>query len=287
MCVSTRTHKYLRVLVKSPSFLVAVFGKNLQDGSLAEKVFKIEICRSLWTHFTDNTFSSYMCTNSIVFLSLIQHSSLLCIILFPLPPNLLFFCPLCNFRAVRSSNTPFLYSASDNPAVHTHLPTCLPPTSAFYPHFPACPSLPAGSCHSPSDGIIPVILSHYRSSDANGCTANPAAGKTGPVPVPALPGSATAVPHSAMPVMHQGSRSSRAGGEVGEPDVKVDITGEGGRLRDIVRTAEERYVLDRRRTEGREALYILHVLKELKILARGGRLGSNLKVTVQRLLRVG
>lgn len=130
-----RAHKYLRVLVKSPSFLVAVFGKNLQDGSLAEMVFKIEICRSLWTHFTDNTFSSYMCTNSIVFLSLIQHSSLLCIILFPLPPNLLFFCPLGNFRAVRSSNTPFLYSASDNPAVHT--PSHLPAT-----HFCILPPLP-------------------------------------------------------------------------------------------------------------------------------------------------
>lgn len=46
-------------------------------------------------------------------------------------------------------------------------------------------------------------------------------------------------------------------------------------------------MLDRRKTESREALYIRHVLKELKIPARGGRLGNNLKVIVQRLLRVG
>lgn len=48
------------------------------------------------------------------------------------------------------------------------------------------------------DGVIVVILSHYRSSDANGCTTNPAAGKAGPVPI--LP-----TQHSTVPTARRAS----------------------------------------------------------------------------------
>lgn len=96
-----------------------------------------------------------------------------------------FFCPLCNFRPLALSASSFLYSASNNPAA-AHTPSHLPASQlCILPHFPACPTLLLSSCHLPSDGIIPVILSHYRSSDANGCTANPAAGKPGRAPIPA------------------------------------------------------------------------------------------------------
>lgn len=115
------------------------------------------------------------------------------------PNSSLCLCPLCNFRFFLQ------YTVTLHLPAHQFCPI---------PNFPACPFLRLSSCHLPSDGIIPVILSHYRSSDANGCTANPAAGKPGPVPVPALPGSETAVPCSVMPMMHQGSQtpSRQAGG---------------------------------------------------------------------------
>ena len=108
--------------------------------------------------------------------------------------------------AVRSLCISFLYSASNNPAVR--IPSHLPASQfCILLHLPASPSLPYSSCFLPSDGIIPVILSHYRSSDANGGRANPAAGKPGPGPAPALPSFQTAVPCSVMPMMHRGSQT--------------------------------------------------------------------------------
>lgn len=162
------------------------------------------------------------------FLSLIQDSS---VMHNPVssPPQSLIFLSTLQLQAVRSFSAPLLYSASDNPAVR--VPSHLPASQfCILPHFPSCPSLPVSSCHSPSDGIIPVILSHYRSSDANGCTANPAAGKAGPVPIPALPGSVTAVPCSVMPVMRQESQApgSQAGGGWEDWMLKWALQGRAG-----------------------------------------------------------
>lgn len=177
---------------------MSVFGKTYRTDFLLRRCLKLKsagVCEDI----TQQKLFFLHVHKFNCFLSLIQDSSLLCIILFRLPHNLLFFCPLCNF-------TPFLYSASNNPAarIHSHL--------LFFLHFISLsllvPSPLVSSCHSASDGIIPVILSHYRSSDANGCTANPAADKPGPVP--GSPRSARlcnscASPCSAMPVMHRGS----------------------------------------------------------------------------------
>ncbi|KAI4805568.1 hypothetical protein KUCAC02_010172, partial [Chaenocephalus aceratus] len=57
----------------------------------------------------------------------------------------------------------------------------------------------------------PCHIVTLQSSDANGCAANPAAGKSGPVPIPALPDSRTAAPCSGMPTMHQGSDGEQSG----------------------------------------------------------------------------
>lgn len=59
---------------------------------------------------------------------------------------------------------------------------------------PSCPCPAFSTCPSPSDGIIHVILSIYKSSDTNGCTANPAAGKSGRMPKLGVPSKATAAP---------------------------------------------------------------------------------------------
>ncbi len=144
-----------------------------------------------------------------------------------LSPTLFFvFLSTLQLQTVHSFSLPFLDSASNNPAVHTPSQYCI------LPCLPACPSLFVSSCNSPSDGIIPVILSHYRSSDANGYTANPAAGKPGPVPVPALPVSVTAVPCSLMPAMHQGSQTQSSQADSGWEDwmLKWALQGRPGGL---------------------------------------------------------
>lgn len=89
--------------------------------------------------------------------------------------------PISVFCLLRSFSPPVLFtpfSLCQHPIIlrYTYLPTCLPHR---YPIPGSLLSLPLSAPASqppPTDGIIPVILSHYRSSDANGCTANPAAG---------------------------------------------------------------------------------------------------------------
>lgn len=107
----------------------------------------------------------------------------------------------------------FSCQASNNLSPHPH------PCITFYPA-QFLPSLSSSLAHSHwlPDGVIPVILSHYRSSNANGCTANPAAGRPGPEPAPALSGSATAVSCSFMPTIDPGSQlqsSQASGGRAG------------------------------------------------------------------------
>lgn len=140
----------------------------------------------------NNAFSSYLCTNSIICFFI--NSSLLCIILFHLPHN---FCILSTLQ-LQTVHTPLFFTQHPIILQYTYLPTSLP-ILHFTPPPSVLSSLPVSSCLSPPDGIIPVILSHYRSSDANGYTANPAAGSLDQCP-PVLPSSVTAVPSSVVPV---------------------------------------------------------------------------------------
>ena len=94
----------------------------------------------------------------------------------------------------------------------SHLPASL--SFAFYPYFPGSPLSPCQLVPLALRWHNPCHIVTLQSSDANGCTANPAAGKPGPVPIPALPGYVTAATCSVMPIMHQRSQtqSSKAGG---------------------------------------------------------------------------
>lgn len=77
---------------------------------------------------------------------------------------------------------PSLCSVSYRSACIRHF-TCL----LIYPKLPGCSCVPVRSFLSSPDGIISVILSHYRSSDANGYIANPAASSLDQCPYPLFP----------------------------------------------------------------------------------------------------
>lgn len=76
----------------------------------------------------------------------------------------------------------FSYPSKNNSAPTRHS-TCI----AIHPNVPGCSCVPVCSCLPTPDGIISVILSHYRSSDANGYIENPAASSLDQCPYPLCP----------------------------------------------------------------------------------------------------
>lgn len=149
-------------------------------GFLSKSISKIKICYSLRGHYpTMPPLLTY--AHLIYFIHGIQDLSLLCLILFHLPHN----CFILSTLQPQLFTHLFFFTQHPIILHYTHLPHLppCPPSFAFY----ATPPPPVSFCPSSPDGTIPVILSHYRSSDANGCTANPAAGSLDRCPYPLCP----------------------------------------------------------------------------------------------------